>query len=548
MRARDKPIRRAGGLFLGCSKQYAEQFYCLDEIIHSIVLGATRSGKSRRILLPSIDLQALAGESMVISDPKGELYYYSAPFLKAMGYEVIVLDFVSPLKGNQHNFLQAIIQAVNDGDMPKAIDLTWDITTSLVGEPMRERIWTDGQASVIAASIMAVVYDNRDRPELQNMTNVYHFIAEMCSPIDAKGNTLLPIYIDGLPDRHPSRAIMAIANISPDKMRGSFFSGALVTLRLFTSDYIADMTSRSDFDPALTGDKKRAIFMILPDEKKAYHPLASLFVAQLYEMLVSAARKNGGILNRRVNFNLDEVGNFTAIPDFDAKLTAAGSRNIRFNLFLQSFDQLNVRYGKDQANIIKQNCDAWIYLRCTDPDTLQEISKKLHDYTTTGGSQSASYQTNRVTDTNVSSSQQLMGRALLNTAEIERISMPYSLVMSRTHPALFYTPDLSELPFNQVFGLGDQDYNQQLIMRREAQRTERKYQEVPLWGIWKNKRLLIERVLEKQRQDKLAAFMGANTENPKNEEDIQNDGVSSSPKTANAKSGKENDWEGSQYA
>jgi type IV secretion system protein VirD4 len=117
------------------------------------------------VVLQSIGFQALAGESMIMSDPKGELYQYTYPFLNRLGYEVIAIDFKNPLKSQRYNFLQNIIDAFKENNRPKAIDCAWDITTALVGEAKGERIWNDGEASVIASAILSVVYDNPDKPQ-----------------------------------------------------------------------------------------------------------------------------------------------------------------------------------------------------------------------------------------------------------------------------------------------------------------------------------------------------------------------------------------------
>lgn len=82
---------------------------------------------------------------------------YTAPFLERLGYEVITIDFKNPLKSQRYNFLQPIIDAVDRDDLAKAVDATWDLTAALVGEPKGERIWTDGEASIIASAIMSVV-------------------------------------------------------------------------------------------------------------------------------------------------------------------------------------------------------------------------------------------------------------------------------------------------------------------------------------------------------------------------------------------------------
>ena len=113
---------------------------------------------------------------------------YTKEYLKEKEYKVVTIDFRNPLKSARYNYLQPIINAVNEGNIPKAIELTWDLTTVLVGESRGEKIWTHGEASVIASAIMSVVYDNQSKTDsiYQNMSNVYYFIAEMTKEISGK--------------------------------------------------------------------------------------------------------------------------------------------------------------------------------------------------------------------------------------------------------------------------------------------------------------------------------------------------------------------------
>jgi type IV secretion system protein VirD4 len=101
-----------------------------------------------------------------------------------------------------------------------------------------------------------------------------------------------------------------------------------------------------------------------------------------YEALVKFAKWNGNRLPVRVNFVLDEFGNFAAISDFQAKMTVARGYGIRFDLFLQSLAQLTEKYGKEVAEIIKGNCSAWVYLRAQDETTNEKVSNLLGEYTT----------------------------------------------------------------------------------------------------------------------------------------------------------------------
>lgn len=480
-----KTLIPQGGVVLGYKKQKgSEKIYYIGDDVHTLCIGATRSGKTRTVVLQSIGTLALSGESMILSDPKGELYEYTYPFLERLGYEVIGIDFKNPEKSSRYNFLQPVIDSVDNNDLAKAIDATWDLTSQLVGEPKGERIWTDGEASIIASSIMSVVYDNREgnNRKYQNMTNVYYFISEMCKAV---GNTM-PIleYVKKLSPTHPAKALLAISEVAPSKTRGSFYTAALTTLRLFTNPLINSMTNTSDYNPKETGSKKRAIFIILPDEKTTYYSLASLFVSQHYAELVKSADERGGRLKNRVNFLLDEFGNFATISDFSNKLTVGGGRGIRFNLFLQSFAQLDEKYGKEVAKTIKGNCENWIYLQADDIETLEEISKKLGNYTVSTYSLSSSH--GKYSTPSSSHSINLTHRALLAADEIRLISRPSSLITSRNNPAMMYSPDLSAWEFNKMFGLGDKEHNRKLREVRQNRRKSRNITmfDMDLWGIW----------------------------------------------------------------
>ena len=474
-----------GGLVIGyVNNNNSEDIYYLSDDVHSLTIGATRSGKTRSIVLQSIVFTALNGESVLINDPKGELNAYCAQFLKRMGYEVITIDFKNPLKSNRYNFLQPVIDAVNCGDNAKAVDVVWDITSSLVpAEDKGERIWNDGEASVIAGAIMSVVFDNRKNPEYQNLTNVYHFILNMCRAV---GNDM-PInqYIDGLSDRHPAKGLFGIAQIAPSRTRGSFFTAALATLRLFTNENIYNQTSASDFILADTGSRKRAIFIILPDEKVTFYSLASLFVYQHYVALTEAADKRGGRLKIRVNFYLDEFGNMTRLPAFSNLLTVGGGRGCRFNLFVQSFSQIEQKYGREEAQTIADNCHLWLYLKTASTETASSISKRLGQYTTSSYSRSSSYNSSGTSSGNTSNSMNLIARSLLTEDEVLRIERPYALVMyTGYYPAIMRLPDLSEWSLNTVLGLGDREHNRKVRQMRDYTRPPRKSEPIRLWGIW----------------------------------------------------------------
>ena len=307
----DVSIFPRGGLLVGQSKD-GKNLYIVGEDTHSMTIGSTRTSKSRTLVIPSICVTALAGESMVISDLKMELFLYTAPFLRRLGYEVVALDFENPARSARYNFMQLINDRLENGDIPGAKTAVNELVETLIGKQTHsERIWEEGEKSIMACCIMAVAYDNRNNPQLQNMSNVYHFIANMCTPMEGKSAIPLQEYLNDCADDHPAKSLAGISNVAHYRTRSSFYAAALASLRLFEDYNVADMTGSTSFDIYATGKEKRAIFIILPDEKPVYYNIASLFVVQHYQTLVSVARRYGGKLERRVHFFLDEVGNFT---------------------------------------------------------------------------------------------------------------------------------------------------------------------------------------------------------------------------------------------
>ena len=465
-----------GGISLGLEKiDDKEKIYYNDDDTHSIVLGATRSGKGRTVLLQTIGIQGLAGENMILSDPKGELFCYTNEFLKNLGYEVIALDFEEPEKSNSYNFLQNVIDYVNEGDMTRAIDSVEDIVDMLVQKGSNEPIWENGEKSILAFAILLVVIENKNTPEYQNLTNVYNFLSKMCIS-DENGKIPLNKYIQDLDDSHPAKLKASIALVAPEKTRGSFFTSALSTLRLFASPFIYEMSKQTDFD-INDSSKKRAVFIILPDQKQTYNSLAGLFISQYYNSLIKNAKANGNRLQRRVNFNLDEFGNYPAINGMESKMTVSAGYGIRFNLFIQSFAQLKSVYDEDVARVLKDNAETLIYLRSKDTETLREVSDRLGTYTALN-----------VTESNgkdsFTSSTSYMERPLLNYKEVEKIKRPNTLVLKDGENIILYSPDLSQWLFNKIFGLGDKEHNRKVILERQAKRPKKLSNEIEmkLWS------------------------------------------------------------------
>lgn len=455
----------------------------LKDAVNTIVLGATRCGKTRRLLMTSTWLNLLAGVNLFVVDVKGEIFAFTSKFAALLGYEVRTLDFRSPKQSMCFNNLDEINQLLKEKKISEAVNKAWDIVSVLVGEPKGERIWTDGQCATIAAAILIVA---QDAPEgCKNLTNVYYFLAYMCEPDPETGEMPITDYLENLPDSHPARGAFQIAKIAPFRTRSSFFTSALATLRLFTDWNVADITKTSDYIFSDTDEKKVITYLILPDEKKTYHPIGAIFIKQYYESLVAQALKKGGKLDRRFIFRLDEIGNFPVIPEFGTMLSAGAGRNIFFELVLQDYQQLEGKYKDDFRNI-RTNCQLTICLKVTDEQSTKTISTQLGNYTIQINSASASVSDGRGDSSSYSSNSNLGGRPLLFPDEISAIQKPDALILYEGKKAITNLPDISEYYANQEFGMGDEEYNRRLFLERMKERQSREIGAPKLWGVWED--------------------------------------------------------------
>ena len=150
---------------------------------------------------------------------------------------------------------------------------------------------------------------------------------------------------------------------------------------------------------------------------------------------------------------------------------------------MQSFSQLETKYGREVAENIRDNCQTWIYLKTASTETATIISKKLGTYTTSTYSISNSYA--KYQSGSNSESMNLISRPLLTEDEIMRIERPYLLVIpTGMFPVMSTLPDISTWKFNKLFGMGNQEHNRKLRLERENQRPIKEIEDIKLWGIW----------------------------------------------------------------
>ena len=345
-----------------------------DGEYHTLIIGTTGSGKSECVVKPQVNVLAKKGESMIVTDPKGELYKYCGSYLKEQGYNIIVLNFRDPEDGNAWNPLTAPYQNYKNGNRDKATELLDDIATNILVDPKNKEsaFWERSAADYFCGLALGLFKDAKESEVNLNSINVMSTIGEERFAASHYINEYF-----NLKGADSSEYIFASNTINaPNETKGGILSTFRQKIRIFSSrEKLSEMLSYSDFDMRSIGEQKTAVFLIIHDEKTTYHSLLTVFLKQCYETLIDVAKVHGGKLPIRTNFILDEFANMPPLSDVDSMVSAARSRAIRFTFIIQNFSQLDDVYGKEVAQTIKGNSNNWIYLISTEMAALEEISK-----------------------------------------------------------------------------------------------------------------------------------------------------------------------------
>ena len=342
---------------------------------HNLIIGSTGSGKTECVVKPLVNLLSKKGESMVITDPKGEIYQYCGEYLKKQGYNIVILNFRDPEKGNSWNPLALPYMYYKQGNQDKATELLEDVSLNILydkSEGGDSAFWQKSAADYFSGLTMGLFMDAKEKEVNLNSINFMSTVGE-----ERRGTkTYIQEYFNLKGEASPAYIFASNTINAPNDTKGGILSTFRQKIRLFsTKENLSEMLSYSDFDMRDIGNKKTAVFMIIHDEKKSYHGLMTIFIKQCYETLIDCAQANGGKLTYRTNFILDEFANMPPLKDVDSMVTAARSRAIRFSFIIQNFAQLNDVYGEEVAQVIKGNCGNLIYLISTELKALEEISK-----------------------------------------------------------------------------------------------------------------------------------------------------------------------------
>ena len=342
---------------------------------HWLVMGATGSGKTVIVAKPMIKLLAKHNESMILTDPKGELYEETAALLKEEGYNIVTLNFRDPQHGNAWNPMSLPYQLYKEGNTDKAIELLDDLALNILYEEKSsgDPFWEKTAADYFTGLALGLFEDATPEQVNLNSINLMSSLGE--ERFGGPNNNYIKEYFNGKDPSKPAYINASGTVFTADETKQGIIATFKQKIKLFPSrENLSEMLSYSDFDMRDIGKKKTAVFLIVQDEKKTLHPLATIFIKQCYETLIDVAQESGGKLPYRTNFILDEFANMPPLKDVTTMVTAARSRLIRFTFIIQNFAQLTQVYGKENGDTIRGNCNL-LYLISSEIAALEEISK-----------------------------------------------------------------------------------------------------------------------------------------------------------------------------
>lgn len=390
---------------------------------HTLIIGTTGSGKTTTFINPTVQIlsNTLNKPSMLISDPKGELYALHAKSLIKRGYDVKVLDLRNPYCSIRWNPLErpyemyqemlSLEQKVyvnenegyyvfedkiyyNEEEKNAAVQVRKQAIFDEVYEDLNdicsvlcpvtnksEPIWESGAKNFILAITLAMLEDSEN--EKLGMTkekfNFYN-IMKIATNTQNDCEELIEYFNHRSPISKSVSLSKQVLDAS-DKTRGSYLSTIFDKLAMFSDMSICSLTSANEISFGEIATKPTALFLQIPDEKETRHTLAAMVILQAYKALVAKANTYPDLsLPRSVYFLLDEFGNLPKVHKLEQMITVGRSRKIWLALVVQSYAQLAKVYDEKSADIIKSNCNIQIFIGTTDLKTIEEFSKKCGNF------------------------------------------------------------------------------------------------------------------------------------------------------------------------
>lgn len=425
--------------------------------LNVLVVGGSGAGKTFSYCKPNI---MQANSSFVVLDPKGEILRDTGHLLEKKGYEVKILDLINMEKSHCYN---PFVYLRNDNDVQRLVTNLFKSTTPK-GSQTSDPFWDVAASMLLLALIYYLVYKAPE--EEQNFAMVMEMLSYgAIEDEESNEDTALDTLFNRLEDENHNHIAL--------KYYRSYHSGSGRTLKSiqvtlqsrlekFNLESMAKLTNVDELELSSMGEKKVALFAVIPDNDTSFNFLVSILYTQLFQQLFYIADyKYGGALPIPVHLVMDEFANVSLPDDFDKILSVMRSRNVSVSIILQNLAQLKALFEKQWESIIG-NCDTFLYLGGNEQSTHKYVSELLGKETIDTDSHTRSFGSHG----NYSTSYQNTGRELLTPDEVRKLDNKYALLFIRgekpvkdekynmlKHPNIDLTANGKEKPY--IHGLAD---------------------------------------------------------------------------------------------
>ena len=390
--------------------------------LNTLVCGGSGAGKTRFFAKPNL---CQANSSYVVLDPKGELLRDTGNLLSAKGYDIKVLDLINMEKSHCYN---PFVYLRSDNDIQRLVTNLFKNTTPK-GSQSQDPFWDQAATMLLLALIFYLHYEAP--PEEQNFPMVMEMIrAGEVREDDETYKSALDILFERLEMRNPEHIAL--------KYYRSYHSGSGKTLKSiqitlisrlekFNLESLASITQNDELELWSIGEKKTAVFAIIPDNDSSFSFLVGMLYTQLFQQLYYQADViHGGRLPVHVHFLMDEFANVALPDEFDKLLSTMRSREISVSIIIQNLAQLKALFEKQWESIVG-NCDEFLYLGGNEQSTHEYVSKLLGKETI----DTNSYGQSKGRNGSYSTNWQRAGRELMTPDEVRMLDNRYALLFIR---------------------------------------------------------------------------------------------------------------------
>lgn len=390
--------------------------------LNTLVCGGSGAGKTRFFAKPNL---CQANSSYVVLDPKGELLRDTGNLLSAKGYDIKVLDLINMERSHCYN---PFVYLRSDNDIQRLVTNLFKNTTPK-GSQSQDPFWDQAATMLLLALIFYLHYEAP--PEEQNFPMVMEMIrAGEVREDDETYKSALDILFERLEMRNPEHIAL--------KYYRSYHSGSGKTLKSiqitlisrlekFNLESLASITQNDELKLWSIGEKKTAVFAIIPDNDSSFSFLVGMLYTQLFQQLYYQADViHGGRLPVHVHFLMDEFANVALPDEFDKLLSTMRSREISVSIIIQNLAQLKALFEKQWESIVG-NCDEFLYLGGNEQSTHEYVSKLLGKETI----DTNSYGQSKGRNGSYSTNWQLAGRELMTPDEVRMLDNRYALLFIR---------------------------------------------------------------------------------------------------------------------